>query len=69
LLLFTDYVPDIYMRYDIGYAIIGIVLLDIVINLVIMVIETFRTIKLFIAMIKKRFIKRKRLRYYVHNKP
>ena len=46
LFLFTDFVPDPELRYNIGWSIIGVTLVNIVVNMLVMFWSTINQLKL-----------------------
>lgn len=46
LFLFTDFIEDPVMHYKIGYSIIGVTIVNIIVNMMVMVWATLRQLKL-----------------------
>jgi hypothetical protein len=67
LFLCSDYVDDDSIKYNIGWSIVVITLLSILINNIILIIDTISTLKQCLIKIKARFSKKDRVQKYSEN--
>lgn len=54
-ILFTDYIDNAYMQYNVGWSVIATTVLNLLVNMTVLIINGFKQMKLMFKMIRYKF--------------